>query len=1163
MIKDIIRISAILTVLLIFTLDSFAQNIRINELVSSNTHHADADGDTPDWFELYNYGSTTVSLENWAVSDDENEATKWVFPEISLEPNEHLLLWASSKDRKYLTFPRTIVNQGDIFNYTIPSTELPTDWKTLNFDDSGWDEGPTGIGYGDDDDTTIVPEGTKSVFARIKFNMSHLDDLLYLILDIDYDDGFVAYINNVEVARSNMEGNPPAFNAGAITDNEAVMYNGEAPDRFYLVEVEDYIVEGENILSIQVHNTGTSSSDLSLIPFLSAVFLNETNLGVSPPDILNLPNRSFHTNFKISADGEPLILSNNQNQIIDQIPAMEIPTDVSIGRSGNNNDLVYFLKTSPGYQNDTSSYAGFLTNKVVFSHPGGLLEEETNLTLSGNAAGQQIRFTTDATLPDETSALYSSPIAINGNTVIRAGIFEPNYISSPATNRTYILDLNHEIDLVVLTTEPDHFFDEDEGIYVLGPEGTYNPTVPYFGANFWEDWERPIHLAFYEKETGTLGTEFNAGVKIYGGWSRGQNEQRSLALYARSTYGDSKFEYPFFEGFHYHDFENIVLRNSGQDWLVSSIKDIAISSLMEGSGLDYQAHRPVATYINGEYWGMFHLREKTNEHMLANKHDINADEIDLLAADAQVMEGSNEEYNALMDYIENTDLSNDDNFEYVKEKIELENYALYQVTEIYINNTDWPSKNIKFWNHPRGKWRWILYDTDFGFGPYWETNDYYMNTLTFALEENGPEWPNPPWSTLLFRRLITNTGFRNMFINRYADELNSRFLPQHVKAHFEHISESIQTEVEAHYTRWGEEPGNHNYYVNEMKNWADSRPAYAKDHLMDHFQLPAMHTLIINNEDGEDGFVMVNNNLKIQADSWEGDYFETVPLQLKAIPELGYQFSHWTGANNSNEAIISLSLEELTTITAHFSVDENYIPLVINEINYKSSEDFNPNDWIEIYNPNEETVEISSWILKDNNDLNIYYFPEGSMISAKGYLVIARDLITFQTAFPNISNAMGDLGFGLGSDGDAVRLFNAEEILQDEVVFGVSEPWPECAAGFGPSLELITPDLDNALPESWKCINTHGSPGRINIDASSIDELANKQFKTYPNPVNNALYITGIENSAVVKVYHLSGQEILSCSSEGRTDMSFLSPGVYILDITEGTHSSRHKLIKN
>ena len=113
-----------------------AQTIKINEVVSSNSEYTDEDGDTPDWLELHNSGSQNVSMDGWFISDDPDEFDKWVFPNIILAPDEYLLLWASSKDRSSSAYPRTLINQGDVFKYLTPNYEPNSNWKYLGFDDS-------------------------------------------------------------------------------------------------------------------------------------------------------------------------------------------------------------------------------------------------------------------------------------------------------------------------------------------------------------------------------------------------------------------------------------------------------------------------------------------------------------------------------------------------------------------------------------------------------------------------------------------------------------------------------------------------------------------------------------------------------------------------------------------------------------------------------------------------------------------------------------------------------------------------------------------------------------------------------------------------------------------------------------------------------------------
>ena len=1150
-----------------------SQNIRINEVVSSNSEYFDEDGDTPDWLELHNYGTQNVSIENWTLSDDLDDLTKWTFPDITLAPDEYLLLWASSKDRSSVTYSRTLINQGDTFSYFIPFTEPSSNWTSLNFNDQSWSQGTSGFGYDDEDDSTIIPNGTLSVYLRKTFSINNTDDISSLILDIDYDDAFVAYINGVEIARANITGVPPPYNSATLQDHEAQMYNGGSPDRFLISNFSSILNNGQNILTIQAHNVGSNSSDFTIIPFLSAVFTSPNSAGITPPDILNLTTNNLHTNFKISSDSETLSLSDSSGNLVDQLIAENIPPNTSTGISRSTGNIVSFLETTPGYENSSTEYLGVVQSVVNFSHEGGLISGSFNLSLSGNNPGEVIRYAFGGEEPNPFSPIYQFPLEINMNTSVRARIYLDNYLPSPIYTKSYIMNSNHEIDVMLLTTEPDNFFDQDTGIYVFGPEGTYDISPPYFGANFWEDWERPIHISFHENDTDNF-SEFNAGVKIFGGWSRGQNGQRSMSFFARGQYGDSKFEHSFFDQLSYDKFEAFVLRNSGQDWMRSSIKDITLTSLMRGAGLDFQEHNPVATYINGAYWGMYNLREKINEHMLASKHNIEAEDVTLLTNNAEEIEGTNDEYNQLISYINSTNLSLDSNFEYVDQQIDLKEYAVYQAANIFFNNTDWPGNNIKFWKHPAGKWRWIMFDTDFGFGPFWNISNYSENTLSFALDPNGPGWPNPSWSTLLFRRLITNTGFRNRFINRYADELNTRFLSTNVKAHIDQIFATISPEVTAHYERWKDDPSLTNigvyindinswvaYYVDQMKNFADNRPSIVKNHILSQFNLPNFHQLTIKNPSFEEGFVEVNENLNIQESSWTGDYFETVPLKLKAIAAPGYEFSHWSGNLFSIQETITINLVNSLELIANFSPSGTPNPVVINEINYKSSDDFNADDWVEIYNPNNSSVDMSNWQLKDEDDSHIFVIPDGTSIAANGYLVFVKDESDFTDVFPQITNYIGEIGFGFGGS-DSVRLFNENGVLQDEVAYLNDPPWPTCADETGDTLELISPDLDNSLPESWSCINTHGSPNSINNNSLSADAVYIEPVKVYPNPVQSILYLSGVKESSNIKVYNVLGKLVINKTITNSLDVSQLKKGFYFIKIKENEKTTQVNFIK-
>ena len=1148
---------------LLFT-QIYSQDIRINELVASNSIIFDEDGDTSDWIELYNYGSTPVSLINWSISDEEEDSNPWVFPDVTLNEDEYMLLWASDKNRGQLTYPRTLITEGDLFKYIVPTSSVSSNWTSINYNDNSWSEGSSGFGYSDGDDNTYIPYGTLSVFTRKDFTISDINNIVSLILDIDYDDGFVAYINGFEVARANINGSPPAYNATTNTDNEAQIYVGGYPDRFVIDNFQNILIEGTNTLSIQAHNVSDTSSDLTIIPFLTAIFTTDSSQGITPPDVLQYAseNTSLHTDFKLSSSGETIYLRDNSGNLVDSLSFENLQSDVSIGISTNSSELVYFQTTTPNDENDNSESAGIVSSVVQFSDDGGSVNNTINLSLSGNSDGEYIRYTLDSSEPDYTSIFYDSPIQINSTTVVRAKIFKNNYIPGYSETRSYFYYINHDIPFVSIVSDPYNLFDNDYGIYELGDDA--DDGFPYFGANFWEDWERPAHFSLFNPN-GELEIEFNAGIKIFGGYSRG-NAQKSFAFFARGQYGLSEFDYPFFSELNYSKFQSFTLRNSGNDWLKSQIKDAAVTSLMSGTDLEYQSHQSVASYVNGDYWGLYKIREKVNEHFLASKANISVDDIDLLTNDAEVLHGTNEDYINLRNFMSINNLAYSSNYNYVKTQVDIDNFIIYNVIQIYGDNRDWPGNNIKYWKSDGGKWRWILYDTDFSFsGQWWAwdvNNHYLVNSLNFVLSGNQTNWANAPWATLMLRRLIENIEFRNKFVNRYADELNTRFLASNVVQHFNDIYDVILDEVPDHMERWNSND-NPYYFVEQMINFAVNRPDYAKEHILIELDLPNYHKVSLENSTPEFGFIRVNNNLKIQELAWNGDYFEEVPITLKAVPEFGYTFSHWSGANNSTDEEITLDINNDEFVEAHFVEDQTPTDLniVINEINYKSSDDFNSNDWLELYNPNSYAVDISNWIFSDDNDANIYEFPENTIIQEESYLVIVKDIDDFSDSFAEISNYVGEFDFGLSSSSDAVRLFNSEMVIQDEVYYTSSFPWPNLGNGDGYTLELISPSLDNSLAENWTNFNEHGSPNEVNSPTANINSTEQIKSVLWPNPVENTLNITlNIDylDNYTIELYDLKGvnlKEIFRGNLDlGDSNLFYntdnLSSGVYLIKIS-------------
>ncbi len=148
-------------------------NCRVNNCTQyyidlSQQPFATYDGDYPDWIELYNPGDTDINMTGYGLSDDPGDPFKWIIPTYIINPGEHMVFFATGNDRKppqQRNNWETVINRGDIWKYFVGSSDPPSDWRSLSFDDSVWQSGPSGFGFGDDDDSTVIPQ-TTAVFMR-------------------------------------------------------------------------------------------------------------------------------------------------------------------------------------------------------------------------------------------------------------------------------------------------------------------------------------------------------------------------------------------------------------------------------------------------------------------------------------------------------------------------------------------------------------------------------------------------------------------------------------------------------------------------------------------------------------------------------------------------------------------------------------------------------------------------------------------------------------------------------------------------------------------------------------------------------------------------------------------------------------------------------------
>jgi hypothetical protein len=981
-----------------------AQTIRINEVVSSNSDYLDEDGDTPDWLEIHNFGNQDISMNGWSLSDDIDELTKWTFPNITLTPNQYILVWASSKDRTTISTPRTLINQGDEFKYLIPTSEPNSNWNALNFDDSSWPLSSSGFGYGDGDDATIIPNGTQSIYLRKTFTINNRSAISSLILDMDYDDAFVAYINGIEVARANINGTPPAYNSGTITDHEAQIYTRGKPERFLITNFNSILNEGENIVTIQAHNISSGSSDFTIIPFLSAFFLTPNNSGIEPPAILGLTANNLHTNFKIASNSEIVSLTNASGTIVNQIIAENLPTNTSIGVSATSGEIVSYLETTPGYKNSSQEYLGSIQSEVVFSHQGGLIDAPMRLILSGKTSEEVIRYTVNGNTPTENSPIYTSPIQISESATVRAQIFLEDYLPSSVFMRSFVLSpsdmtfTDSNLPIVIINTQDGAAIPDEPKIL-----GTMKIIQRPNGArNFLTDADTDEFLDY----SGTIGIE-----------TRGSSSQ---AL-PKKPYGINTLEEDGIED------KSVKLLGMPKedDWVLNSF---AFDDSMMRDYISYEMARQMGQYatnlkycevvLNGDYIGLYALSEKIKrDGDRVNIAKLDADENSfpevtggyLMQTDRPDAEDPEAWFNNGAGYIHekpNADDITSTQSAYIEAVfrdfdnkaanasitngypsiIDVPSFVDYMLMAEIASNVDAYALSTYFHKDRGGKLR---------AGPIWDYNLTYGNDLFNFFGNIFDRSSTNVWQfnysntgAYFWNDLFNNPAFKCYLAKRFnevtsaGEPLNYDYISNLIDTTVALISEAVVRENE----KWNT-IDNFSGEVTNMKNWLQQRITWMQNNLggFSNCNATATPSLVIT---------------KISYN----------PLETDAFPE---------------------------------------------------SQDL---EFIEIQNTGTTTVNLTGVYL---SKLGVsYQFQENATIAPAQAIQLAGNTDVFLAKFG--VDAYDKFERNLSNSSQNLVLVDAFGNLIDQVEYSDKAPWPEAADGDGFYLELINVNSDNALASNWK-----------------------------------------------------------------------------------------------
>jgi hypothetical protein len=514
-----------------------------------------------------------------------------------------------------------------------------------------------------------------------------------------------------------------------------------------------------------------------------------------------------------------------------------------------------------------SAHAGFYDSPFMlslFAEPGSKIYYTLNSSTPGNGSilykeplliiDRSSMENTISNIP--TSPRYKRPwTRVPKGTVIRSTAVADSRTKSKTVTHTYFVGLKYSLPVISLVADSHHLFGYKEGIYIMGKafddkDNYARKDVPLdspwwdYPANYrsrGDNSERPVNLQFFGFSQEAFSAD--AGVRISGNATRGFS-QKSLRIVFRKQYGTPLLDHPLIEGTGVTAYNSFVLRNSGNDWDKTMMRDVFMQSLLrQETSLNLQASRPVILFINGEYWGIHHLTERLDEDYLASHYKIDPRRTAIIENNGTVFHGTEndaESYLSVIRFVTSNDLSDPVKYEEVKQLIDIDNLLDYLIAEIYFVNTDWPSNNVRAWKytgglvadsiHPLdGRWRWMVSDLDWGFG--YTSSDSWTIDMFSRLREH------PGAVGQLYRGLSTSPEFREKLNSRFSFHLQNTFEPARVIRTLDDMAELLRPEMSTHIARWRVPRSIENWEENleVMRNFARQRPQIVKEQLKQAF----------------------------------------------------------------------------------------------------------------------------------------------------------------------------------------------------------------------------------------------------------------------------------------------------------------------------------------
>ena len=736
-----------------------AKNIVISEVMSSTQLHlADYQGDFPDWIELYNKSAASISLSGWYLSDDPNDPCKWQFPHLVLAPGERVVIFCSGKD-------------------TVQNGEIHT---SFSLSSSG--------------ESLMLSSHLGSIADAVTFGSS--EQYHSYIFEADG----TAITATPTPGYPNDDSGYEAFSTSRTASSPLAIWEAMTSNDTYLPQALGVCydwVELRNTSDVEIMLSDYAITDDPDVPLQYILPEEELSPGESIVIILSgdesLSNKNYnHAGFSLNAAEDQLLLYKTDGSLVDYVYLQDIPLTYSYGRYDAASGFLY-MEPTPGKENTAGIRS--VSAMVTSSMPAGVYTDSDRYLITLSAPGE-IYYTTDGSEPNIDSAKYESPIEIADTTVLRAAAVEDGKLRSKIFTATFIIDSPHSLPVVSLVTDPDNLWGKD-GIYKNGnidiKEEKRSANVSYSGSD------------------GSFSLDCE--LSLQGNTSVVKHDKKSFKLRFQNSY-DGPLQYDVFEDGEVTVFESLALRTAYEDTYSTQMRDNLLHDIASQCSdvLITQKHKYVVVYLNGEYWGLYAIREAHTESHYASYRNVPAETVSVIKN--FILPGTGLYSTFLL--CEDQSFKSDADYAYAKSILDVESFADWIIFQSYSSNVDVTSNVRYYYSSSDSLWRCGLVDLDCGllygaFGFKGIAECFHHGVIISALMENEE--------------------FQDLLARRLASYLSGPLSDESMLSAIDEMAASIRDEIPRERARWGGTVTQWEDMVSRLKKYCDGQALRSIDSL--------------------------------------------------------------------------------------------------------------------------------------------------------------------------------------------------------------------------------------------------------------------------------------------------------------------------------------------